>query len=133
MEISELTRRVRAFAEERDWARYHSPKNLAMAVSVEAGELLELFLWTDDQSPGQPTSPERAARVADEAADVMICLLNLCDRAGIDLGQAVASKLERAALKYPAHLVRGRALKYDEYPSWDGSGHTAVPDDTEDR
>ena len=118
MEIEQLAAAVRAFSEERDWRRYHSPRNLAMALSVEAGELLELFLWTRDDDP-QPPSPERAAKVADEAADVMICLLNLCDRADIDLGKAVLSKLERAQIKYPADLVRGRALKYDEYDSWD--------------
>ena len=124
MDLAELQARVRTFTEERDWAQFHSPRNLAMALSVEAGELLELFLWTEDAGP-QPASAARTGQVADEAADVMICLLNLCDRAGIDLGQAVVSKLARAAEKYPAQLVRGSARKYDEYPSWDGAHHAA--------
>lgn len=127
MELDALRARVRAFADARDWGRYHSPRNLAMAVSVEAGELLELFLWTDDGGP-QPANPVRAAQVADEAADVLICLLNLCDRAGIDLSAAVVDKLARAEAKYPADQVRGKALKYDEYPTWDGAKHVAIDD-----
>lgn len=115
--LAELTARVRAFADARDWGRYHSPRNLAMAVSVEAGELLELFLWSSDDGP-QPHVPDRAPKVAEEAADVLICLLNLCDRAGIDLGRAMDEKLANAAQKYPAERVRGKALKYDEYEDW---------------
>jgi dCTP diphosphatase len=118
--LAELHARVRAFVDERDWGRFHSPRNLAMALNVEAAELLEVYLWTAD---GEPATPERTARAADEAADVMICLLNLCDRAGIDLGEAVVQKLARAAEKYPADQVRGRSLKYDQYPSWDGKTH----------
>lgn len=118
-DLDALAARVRAFAEDRDWRRYHSPRNLAMALSVEAGELLELFLWSSDDGP-QPLNPARAPKVADEAADVLICLLNLCDRAGIDLAEALESKLARAEAKYPADRVRGKALKYDEYPDWDG-------------
>jgi dCTP diphosphatase len=116
--LSDLTTRVRAFADARDWGRYHSPRNLAMALSVEAGELLELFLWSSDDGP-QPLVPERAPKVADEAADVLICLLNFCDRAGVDLGAALVDKLERAERKYPAERVRGQARKYDEYPEYE--------------
>jgi NTP pyrophosphatase (non-canonical NTP hydrolase) len=118
-DLDALTAKVRAFVEARDWQRFHSPRNLAMALSVEAGELLELFLWSSDEGP-QPLAPARAPKVADEAADVLICLLNLCDRAGIDLPAAVDAKLARAEQKYPADRVRGQALKYDEYPDWDG-------------
>jgi len=116
--LAELTARVRAFADARDWERFHSPRNLAMAVSVEAGELLELYLWSSDGGP-QPLHPDRVPKVADEAADVLMCLLNLCDRAGVDLAAALTDKLARAELKYPADRVRGQALKYDEYPEWE--------------
>ncbi|MCA9571790.1 MAG: hypothetical protein KC656_28325 [Myxococcales bacterium] len=85
-----------------------------MALSVEAGELLELYLWCADDGR-QPLVPERDPRVADEAADVLLCLLNFCDRAGVDLEAALESKLERARAKYPVDTVRGKALKYDEY------------------
>jgi dCTP diphosphatase len=115
--IAELQAAVRQFSDDRDWGRYHSPRNLAMSVSVEAGELLELFLWSTDDGP-QPAVDARVPRVAEEAADVLISLLNLCDRAGIDLSAAVDAKLKAAAEKYPVERVRGRALKYDEYPEW---------------
>ena len=126
--LSELQRRVVAFAEERDWARYHNPRNLAMALSVEAGELLELFLWASDDGP-QPIRPERAPRVAEEAADVLMCLLNLCERAGVDLAAALDAKLEVAARKYPAERVRGLAWKYDEYAEWGGAENSPSPPD----
>lgn len=115
--IAELQAQVVAFAEERDWARYHNPRNLAMALTVEAGELLELFLWSADDGP-QPPVEARQPAVAAEAADVLMCLLNLCHRAGVDLSAALEAKLEDAARKYPADRVRGRALKYDEYAEW---------------
>jgi NTP pyrophosphatase (non-canonical NTP hydrolase) len=113
--LAELGARVRAFSEARDWGRFHSPRNLAMAVSVEANELLELYLWSEDGGP-QPLHPDRVPKVAEEAADVLICLLNLCERAGIDLEAAFRAKLAAAEEKYPADRVRGKALKYDEYP-----------------
>ncbi|MCO4743673.1 MAG: nucleotide pyrophosphohydrolase [Proteobacteria bacterium] len=113
--LSELQAEVVAFSEERDWAQFHSPKNLAMALSVEAGELLELFLWAPE---GTGVPPERQAKVSHEAADVLMCLLNFCARAEIDLAGALREKLEVAARKYPVERVRGRSLKYDEYPEW---------------
>lgn len=111
--LSDLAARIRAFNAERDWGRYHSPRNLAMALSVEAGELLELYLWCSDDGP-QPPVEARAPRVAEEAADVLICLLNLCDRAGIDLAAAVDAKLLRNAEKYPVQAARGRLEKSTE-------------------
>lgn len=112
--LAELTAAVVDFADERDWARFHSPRNLAMAVSVEANELLELYLWSEDDGP-QPPVASRRPRAEDEAADVLICLLNFCHRADIDLGAAFARKLAGARDKYPAERVRGKSLKYDEY------------------
>lgn len=119
--LDEITARVRAFADERDWGQYHSPRNLAMCVSVEASELLELYLWTEDDGP-QPLTEAREPKVAEEAADVLICLLNFCSRAGVDLGRAVDEKLAKAEQKYPADRVRGQALKYHEYEDWNGEG-----------
>jgi dCTP diphosphatase len=115
--LSELGARVRAFADARDWGRYHSPRNLAMALSVEANELLALYLWSADDGP-QPPNVARAPKVEAEAADVLLCLLNFCDRAGIDLSAALDAKLADAERKYPADRVRGLALKYDEYPEY---------------
>jgi NTP pyrophosphatase (non-canonical NTP hydrolase) len=107
--------KLAAFNAERDWAQYHSPRNLAMAVSVEAGELLELFLWSADGGP-QPPVASRQPRVAEEAADVLISLLNLCNAAGIDLAAAVEAKIARNAEKYPVSRATGRMEKWDELP-----------------
>lgn len=111
--LAELRAAVRAFNEARDWARYHSPRNLAMALSVEASELLELYLWCADDGP-QPAVASRAPRVEEEIADVAICLLNMAERAGVDLSAAVAAKLEKNARKYPVEKARGRMEKSDE-------------------
>lgn len=119
--LTELQAEVVAFSEERDWARFHSPRNLAMALNVEASELLELYLWAADDGP-QPLTKARREQVAGEAADVLMCLLNFCERADVDLARALREKLEVAAQKYPADRVRGRALKYDEYPEWEPEG-----------
>jgi len=112
--LDELTANVRSFVQARDWQQFHSQRNLAMALSVEASELLELFLWCRDDGP-QPLTPERRPQVADEAADVLMCLLNFCDQADIDLAEALANKLAMAERKYPVDQVRGKALKYNEY------------------
>lgn len=110
-----LQSHARAFVDERDWAQFHSPRNLAMALSVEASELLELYLWTADDGP-QPLTEHRRGQVADEAADVLLCLLNFCDQADVDLAQAFYRKLAAVREKYPADKARGSALKYDEFP-----------------
>ena len=110
-DLAELSKLVGAFMDERDWAQYHSPRQVAAALAVEAAELQQLYLWRRDDDP-----------VEAEAADVAICLLNFCNRAGIDLGEAVVRKLASAAEKYPAQRVRGRREKYSEYPEWDGEG-----------
>lgn len=117
--LAELQALVVAFSEARDWAQYHSPRNLAMALNVEAGELLELYLWCADEGP-QPMVESRKARVAGEVGDVLMCLLNFCERAGIDPATALVDKLAVAEAKYPADRVRGSALKYDEYAEWQG-------------
>ncbi|HCH64240.1 MAG TPA: NTP pyrophosphohydrolase [Deltaproteobacteria bacterium] len=111
--VGELRTRLRAFNAARDWGQYHSPRNLAMALSVEAGELLELYLWSADDGP-QPPVAERLPKVADEAADVFICLLNFCDAAGVDLTSATLDKLRRNAEKYPVDRARGRLEKSTE-------------------
>ena len=113
-DLAELKARVRAFVEERDWDRFHSPKNLAMALSVEASELVELFQWlTEEESAA--LDADRRLRVADELADVLWFLVRLADRLDIDLLEAAGRKLAANAAKYPADRVRGQSKKYDEY------------------
>jgi dCTP diphosphatase len=114
--IEELKARVTAFACEREWDQFHSPKNLRMALAVEAAELLEFFQWmTEQQSSDVTQSPAQLAQVRDEVADVAVFLLNLCNRLEIDLAAAVVEKLEKNAGKYPTGRARGRAAKCTEY------------------
>lgn len=113
-DLDELKERVRAFVAARDWDRFHSPKNLAMALSVEASELVELFQWLTEEESGA-LDPERRRRVAEEIADVLWFLVRLSDRLGIDLLEAAEQKLAANERKYPADRVRGQSKKYTEY------------------
>jgi NTP pyrophosphatase (non-canonical NTP hydrolase) len=114
--LKELRERVAAFADERDWGKFHSPKNLAMALAVEAAELMELFQWkTEEESWAVRDDPAELARVRDELADVAVFVLNMCNRLDVDLASAIFKKLEQNALRYPADRVRGSAAKYTEY------------------
>jgi dCTP diphosphatase len=105
---------MRTFVADRDWAQFHSPKNLAMALSVEAAELVEHFQWLTEQ---QSRTLDAAARapVADELADVLLYLVRIADELDIDLHAAARSKLVRNAEKYPVEKARGSARKYTEY------------------
>ena len=114
MDWQEWARRLEGFAEEREWARFHSPKNLAVALSVEAAELVEPFQWMGE-AESYELSPGQLAAVAEEIADVQLYLIRLADRLGIDLEEALEAKFARNAEKYPADRVRGSARKYTEY------------------
>ena len=112
-ELQALAARLRAFAAERGWERTDSAKNLAIAVMVEAGELLEHFQWlTAEESGG--LAPEKRSQVEQEMADVLIFLVRLADTLGVDLLAAADTKIAINARKYPAEKARGRAVKYDE-------------------
>ena len=112
--LEELKQSVAAFAEERDWIQYHSLKNLAMSISIEAGELMELFQWSDNAASNTLVG-DAAARLAieDELADVLIYSLQFANRAEIDLSQAIKRKMAINADKYPVEKARGRSDKYD--------------------
>ena len=109
-----LQERLAVFAAERDWEKFHSPKNLAMALSVEAAELVEEFQWLTEQQSAS-LDAERHERVRLELADVLIYLLRISDRLGIDLLAAADAKIVLNERKYPAERVRGDARKYTEY------------------
>ena len=112
--LEALKLRLRRFASERDWVQFHSPKNLAMALSVEAAELVEIFQWlTEEQSAALDDAHRR--RAADELADVLNYLVRLADRLDVDLLEAAARKVADNERKYPVARVRGQARKYDEY------------------
>jgi NTP pyrophosphatase (non-canonical NTP hydrolase) len=104
---------LREFAAERDWGQFHSPKNLAAALSVEAGELLEHFQWlTEDQS--RSLGDDKRSAISQELADVFIYLVQLSDHMGIDLLEAAREKIEANARKYPAALAKGSIRKYTD-------------------
>jgi NTP pyrophosphatase (non-canonical NTP hydrolase) len=112
-DIPALQAALRAFAREREWEQFHSPKNLAAALSVEAAELLENIQWlTEEQSRNMPV--EKRALVAGEIADVLLYLLQLADKLDIDPLDAAWEKLEVNGEKYPAERARGRSAKYTE-------------------
>lgn len=109
-----LRDKLRAFAAERDWEQFHTPKNLSMALMVEAAELLEHFQWlTPAQSDN--LSSENKSQVAEELADVLLYLVRLSDTLEIDLLDAALRKLDKNAQKYPAEKVRGSPRKYSDY------------------
>jgi dCTP diphosphatase len=111
--IDELTAEIRAFRDARDWRQFHNPKELAVAITAEAGELLQHFVW---QSPEQAERrlTERRAAIEDEIADVAILLFELADNSGIDLAAAMRAKLLRNEVRYPVDKARGSNLKYNE-------------------
>lgn len=104
---------LRAFAAEREWERFHSPKNLAMALSVEAAELLEVFQWMDD-ADSRNLAPDAKAAASEEVADVLLYLILLCDGLGIDPVAAAERKMVENARKYPVDKARGTSKKYTE-------------------
>lgn len=112
--LEQLRERLRRFTEERDWAQFHNPKNLAMAVVSEAGELAAELRWVEGAQSDDfvRTSPGRE-RVAHEVADVAIALLLFCDRSGIDLLDAVEAKIEVNGGRYPVEASRGRSERPD--------------------
>jgi NTP pyrophosphatase (non-canonical NTP hydrolase) len=112
--LQDLALRLRQFAAERDWDPFHSPKNLAMALVAEAGELAAEFQWLTEAESRSPDS-ERLARIRAEAADVFLYLIRLTDKLGVDLLAAAHAKIEENARRYPADQVRGSARKYSEY------------------
>jgi dCTP diphosphatase len=112
--LDRLESRIRAFAAARDWGRFHTPKNLAMALAGEVGELVAEFQWL---TPEESTAllPEARSRVREEMADVLIYLLRLSDVLEVDLGAAVEDKIALNEAKYPADRARGSAAKYTEW------------------
>ena len=113
MNVDDLSARLRAFARERDWEQFHAPKNLAMALAVEAAELMEHFQWLTEKQSSE-LSPAAKEQVATELADVFIYTVRLADRLGVDLEPAVEAKILANAAKYPVEKSRGSAKKYSQ-------------------
>ncbi len=106
-EIKNLTKKLLAFRDERDWAQFHNSKDLALAINVEAGELLELFLWKD----AKDANPEK---VKEELADIFAFTLLLADKYQFDVSEIICDKIKSNAEKYPVDKAKGTAKKYDE-------------------
>ena len=104
---------LREFAAERDWDQFHSPRNLATALAVEAAELLEPFQWLSEEQ-GRALPAETRAAVEEEMADVLLYLVRLADKLDVDLEQAARAKMLRNAERYPVEKARGSRRKYDE-------------------
>ncbi len=112
--LGELAALIRAFARERDWEQFHTPKNIAMGVAIEAAELMEEFHWLTPEESAR-LAPQQLEAVRHEMADVLVYLVLLADKLGVDLYAAAAEKIALNAKKYPADTVRGKATKYDKY------------------
>jgi dCTP diphosphatase len=111
MDIEDIARRLMKFAEERDWGQFHSPKNLAISLSVEAGELLEIFQWLPENPPYDETVRDKAS---EEIADILIYAIMFSRKMNIDLEKAVQNKIEVNEKKYPVDKAMGSARKYTE-------------------
>ena len=111
--MQETIARIRKFRDDRDWQQFHDPKNLAVSISIEAAELLELFQWQTGEEATR-FAAENKERVSEEIADVAIYLIELADITGIDLAKAIDAKLEKNAKKYPVDKARGVSTKYTD-------------------
>ena len=114
--LVELRGRINSFVEERDWAQFHTPKNLAMAMIVEAAELVEHFQW-DTPKESQHLTPSKLEAVSHELADTFVYLLRIAEVLKIDLIEAANIKIDLNAKKYPVEKARGNNAKYTEYLS----------------
>jgi NTP pyrophosphatase (non-canonical NTP hydrolase) len=111
--IANLRARLKEFTRMRDWEQFHTPKNLAISLAVEAAELLEIFQWlTDAEAPRIVESKSDMNRMREEIADIYIYLIRLADVLGIDLGRAALAKIEKNTRRYPVRLSRANAVKY---------------------
>ena len=109
----ELTEKIARFNKERNWGQFHTPKNLAIGLSLEASELLEIFIWLTDEET-KKLSSKQIGRVKDEVGDVTIYLLNLCEKLDIDLIKCASEKLKQNEIKYPVERAFGSAKKYND-------------------
>ena len=113
--IAQLKKEIKKFSEERNWSKYHKPKDLAISISIEAGELLEIFQWlTDEENEQASMDPKKMNRIKSELADVFAYALNLSNRLGIDVSKAVLNKIKENEQKYPIDKIKGDYKKYSE-------------------
>ncbi len=112
---SELLQQLIDFRHERDWEQFHTPKELAISLSIEASELLEWFQWKTEAEIKSKLNSDKREQLEDEVADVLAYLSYLCHDTGIDMNTALEKKIKKNAQKYPVEKVKGRSDKYNEY------------------
>lgn len=123
----EIRDKIKKFIKDRDWEKYHSPKNISMSIAIEAAELMEHFQWlTIGQSKRLLQDKKKRIEIEDELADIAIFILDFCNLFDINLEKIILRKLEKTAQKYPAHLVRGKAHKYTYYKKLDRLNFGAI-------
>ena len=118
LDLKVMKDRLTKFARERDWEQFHTPKNLAMALGVEAAELMEIFQWMNDQKNNELVNNknnETINKISDEIADILVYVIRLATILDINLPNAIDNKLIKNAKKYPVDLVKGSSKKYTEY------------------
>jgi len=116
IDINQLKLLQQEFSQVRDWEKFHTPKNLAMALTCESAELLELFQWlSEDESRAAHEDPTLKEKTSQELADIMLYLIRIADLMKINLNEAIRNKIAHNNKKYPAERVKGSAKKYDEY------------------
>ena len=113
MDLEKYKQKIRKFADERNWEKYHNPKNLSMALSGEAGELIEIFQWINSDD-SHNLSDEDLQAAKEELADIMIYLIRIADKLDIDLESAVKEKLKLNSKKYPIELAKNNSIKYNK-------------------
>lgn len=119
---------IKQFCEERDWSQFHNPKDVALALSIESIELVELFRWkTGLESHEMLESPDTKLKAEQEVADILFFLLLFCDKSNIDMWQALEEKMVSNRSKYPVERVKGKNKKYNEYSEYKSSD--SVPSD----
>ena len=113
MDINEITNKIKKFSEDRNWDKFHTPKNLTMALSVEVAELVEIFQWLS-QEESSNLNEDNLQSVKEELADILIYLIRIADKFNIDLEESVDEKILINEQKYPVELSRGNAVKYNK-------------------
>lgn len=117
LDVSEMQKFSANFVKERDWEKFQTPKNLAIGISIEASELVEIFQWlTDEESVSLVTKEDKMQMIKDEIGDIFNYIIRLSDVLGINLGESFYQKMEKTKAKYPVEKVKGRKEKYSEYP-----------------
>lgn len=115
MDYKKIENEIRKFVQDRDWDKFHSPKNLAMALSVEASELVEIFQWQEkDDYKLEKFEKKTLENTKEEVADIFYYLIRICDKMNINLEEAFFEKMEKNKNKYPSEKFKGKSTKYNQ-------------------